>query len=421
MNDDVLVRVDNVSKRFCRSLKKSLWYGLQDLGSELGGHRHGGGVGLPQSSADVALRKDEFWAVKDVSFELRRGECLGLIGRNGAGKTTLLKVLNGLIKPDTGRIEMRGRVGALIALGAGFNPVLSGRENIYINASLLGFSSPKTKSLVDEIVEFSGLSEFLDTPVQSYSSGMQVRLGFSIAAHQDPDILILDEVLAVGDKSFRVKCLNKILEIKRRAAVLFVSHAGEQLARVCNKGLLLEKGLSSDGVQPISKALLDYEVSTKHEESLTAVELNYTHEASIKCINEDSKTGNSKHQIELKAFCKNFSDFPLSVHIVIRRGTSLEIACESFLAHVIPEKTLEGKLIRIYYDSINFSTGIYLASLSLTHGAERGVKAYHINGIRFNVENTSSQLNGATSSIINIHSNYSLEPKYSLKELSEHS
>ena len=134
MSDDVLLRVDNVSKRFCRSLKRSLWYGLQDLGSELGGRRHDGGGGLPQSSADVRLRKDEFWAVKDVSFELRRGECLGLIGRNGAGKTTLLRMLNGLIKPDTGEIEIKGKVGGLIALGCGFNPVLSGRERIFKSA-----------------------------------------------------------------------------------------------------------------------------------------------------------------------------------------------------------------------------------------------------------------------------------------------
>lgn len=207
MSDDVLVKVDNVSKRFCHSLKRSLWYGLQDLGSEIGGHRHGGGSGLPQSSANVQLRPDEFWAVKDVSFELRRGECLGLIGRNGAGKTTLLKMLNGLIKPDTGRIVMKGNVNALIALGAGFNPILSGRENIYTNASILGLNSAQTGQKLEEIVEFSEIEEFVDSPVQTYSSGMQVRLGFAIATALNPDILILDEVLAVGDQRFRSKCL----------------------------------------------------------------------------------------------------------------------------------------------------------------------------------------------------------------------
>ena len=242
MSDDVLVKVDNVSKRFCRSLKRSLWYGLQDLGSEIGGRRHGGGSGLPQSSADVQLRADEFWAVKDVSFELRRGECLGLIGRNGAGKTTLLRMLNGLIKPDTGKITMKGSIGALIALGAGFNPVLSGRENIYTNASVLGLSKADVGEILQEIIDFAEIEDFIDAPVQSYSSGMQVRLGFAIASSINPKILILDEVLAVGDAQFRAKCYERIGKILPRAAVLIVSHDEAQIVRLTNKCLLLERG-----------------------------------------------------------------------------------------------------------------------------------------------------------------------------------
>ena len=243
MSDDVLVKVDNVSKRFCRSLKRSLWYGLQDLGSEIGGRRHGGGSGLPQSSADVQLRPDEFWAVKDVSFELRRGECLGLIGRNGAGKTSLLKMLNGLIKPDAGRITMRGRVGALIALGAGFNPILTGRENIYINGSVLGLSKKGIDAKMDEIIDFAEIGEFIDTPVMNYSSGMNVRLGFSAAANLiNPDILILDEVLSVGDAEFRGKCLVKVGELLDLSAVIFVSHQEAQIQRICDRVLWLEHG-----------------------------------------------------------------------------------------------------------------------------------------------------------------------------------
>jgi lipopolysaccharide transport system ATP-binding protein len=242
MSDDVLVRVDNVSKRFCRSLKRSLWYGLQDLGSELGGRRHGGGGGLPQSSADVQLRPDEFWAVKDVSFELRRGECLGLIGRNGAGKTTLLRLLNGLIKPDTGRIEMRGRVGALIALGAGFNPILSGRENIYTNASVLGIRKEEVDGRMERIIDFSEISDFIDAPVQTYSSGMQVRLGFAVATALEPDILILDEVLAVGDSGFRFKCYETIDRLLPKTAVIFVSHNMPDVGRICTEALYMTKG-----------------------------------------------------------------------------------------------------------------------------------------------------------------------------------
>ena len=240
MSDDVLVRVENVSKRFCRSLKRSLWYGLQDLGSELGGRRHGGGSGLPQSSADVELRKDEFWAVKDVSFELRRGECLGLIGRNGAGKTTLLRILNGLIKPDTGCVYIKGNVGGVIALGSGFNPVLSGMENILIQASLYGISSQQLGRAIEDIVDFAELADFIDSPVQSYSSGMVTRLGFSIAAVMSPDVVLIDEVLAVGDENFQLKCLNRISELRNEGkALILVSHQAIHIERMCNSCLLL--------------------------------------------------------------------------------------------------------------------------------------------------------------------------------------
>ncbi len=231
---DTLVKVEGVSKKFCRSLKRSLWYGLQDLGSEIVGHRHG----------DMdSLRPDEFWAVRNVSFELKRGECLGLVGRNGAGKTTLLRMLNGLIKPDAGRIEMHGRLGALIALGAGFNPILTGRENIYINASVLGLSKREVNEKIDEIIDFAELGEFIDTPVQNYSSGMQVRLGFAVATTLQTDVLLLDEVLAVGDVAFRSKCFDRIGKLINRCAVIFVSHDQTQISRICDFCLYLRDGV----------------------------------------------------------------------------------------------------------------------------------------------------------------------------------
>lgn len=230
---DTLVKVENVSKKFCRSLKKSLWYGMQDLGRELIARRHGG---------DGELRDGEFWAVDNVSFELKRGHCLGLIGRNGAGKTTLLRMLNGLIKPDQGSVEMRGRVGALIALGAGFNPVLTGRENIYVNAAILGLSKRETDTRLQEMIEFADLDDFIDAPVQSYSSGMQVRLGFAISTTLDPDILILDEVLAVGDAAFRHKCYHRINKLMERSAVILVSHSMDYIAQTSTMVMMMRKG-----------------------------------------------------------------------------------------------------------------------------------------------------------------------------------
>lgn len=228
---EVLVRVENVSKKFCRSLKKSLWYGVQDITSEVVGRKY-----------DHELRPDEFWAVNDISFDLRRGECLGLIGPNGSGKSTLLKMLNGLIKPDRGRIEINGRVGALIELGTGFNPILTGRENIYVNGSVLGFSREEIAENVDNIIEFSEIGEFIDTPVQNYSSGMKVRLGFAVAAQMEPDILFIDEVLAVGDVGFRMKCFNRIFEISNNSAIILVSHSMPQVMRVASQLLLLSRG-----------------------------------------------------------------------------------------------------------------------------------------------------------------------------------
>lgn len=241
--DDVLVRVEGVSKKFCRDLKKSLWYGVKDVAAELNpfGSNNVEAQGTNHKELPP-LREGEFWAVKDVSFELRRGECLGLIGRNGAGKTTLLKMLNGLIKPDSGSIEMRGRVGALIALGAGFNPILTGRENIYVNGSILGLNKREIDGKLDEIIAFSEIGEFIDSPVQSYSSGMQVRLGFAVASAMNPDVLILDEVLAVGDRLFRTKCMARISDLLEQAAVILVSHDEAQIRQKCNRVLWLDRG-----------------------------------------------------------------------------------------------------------------------------------------------------------------------------------
>lgn len=253
-NEAPLVRVEHVSKKFCRSLRRSLWYGLRDLGDELAG-----GSGANR----LHLRKDEFLAIDDVSFELRRGECLGLIGANGAGKSTLLKMLNGLVRPDAGRIEIRGRVGALIELGAGFNPILTGRENVYVNGAVLGLTRDEIDESFDEIVLFAGLHEFIDSPIQSYSSGMRVRLGFSIAAHLEPDVLLLDEVLAVGDEAFRAKCIARVAEIRRHAAVIFVSHQIPLVSRLCSKVLVLRRGqqlcLSSDLQEGFAAYLDDFD------------------------------------------------------------------------------------------------------------------------------------------------------------------
>jgi lipopolysaccharide transport system ATP-binding protein len=233
MSGEPVVRVEGVSKKFSRSLKKSIRYGVADIARDL--------VGLPAAAG--RLRPSEFWALDEVSLEVRRGECLGLIGPNGAGKSTLLKMLNGIIMPDKGWIEIHGRSGALIELGAGFHPLLTGRENIYINGSILGLSKREINAQFDSIVAFSELEDFLDTPVKFYSSGMFVRLGFAVAAHLHPDILVIDEVLAVGDVAFQAKCFNKLGDLRHQdMTVILVSHNMHRIAGFCDRAVYLKSG-----------------------------------------------------------------------------------------------------------------------------------------------------------------------------------
>ena len=228
---EVLVKAEGVSKKFCKDLKTSLWYGVKDLFSNVTGNKE-----------ERLLRDKEFWAVKDINFELHRGECLGLIGHNGAGKSTLLKILNGLIKPDEGKVTIKGRVGALIELGAGFNGILSGRENIYNNGAIIGFTRKEINEKIEEIIDFAEIREFIDMPVQNYSSGMKVRLGFAVAAQMQPDVLIIDEVLAVGDLGFVLKCFKTIDTILPNTAIVFVSHSMPMVSRICNQVILMERG-----------------------------------------------------------------------------------------------------------------------------------------------------------------------------------
>lgn len=262
-DSDVLVRCEGVGKKFCRDLKQSLYYGIRDSASDLlGGRRH--------DSKSGPLRPGEFWANQDINFEVSRGECLGLIGRNGAGKTTLLKMLNGLIKPDEGQIQMRGLTGAMIALGAGFNPILTGRENVYVNGSIYGMSRSQIADRLDQIVDFAEIPEAIDSPVRNYSSGMQVRLGFAVACLLlMPDVLIVDEVLAVGDAGFRRKCYDFFRKLRLNgSSVILVTHGLSQVSMIADKAIVLEQGKIDFAGDPSSAVghLLDLSESDEETE-----------------------------------------------------------------------------------------------------------------------------------------------------------
>lgn len=269
MSSDISVNVDGLSKKFSYSLKKSMFYGLADISREM--------LGLSLKSHK--LRADEFWSLDDVSFTVKPGECLGIIGHNGAGKSTLLKILNGILIPDKGTVEIRGRVGALIEIGAGFHPLLTGRENIYVNGSVLGMTKKEIDSKFDSIVDFAELEEFIDTPVKFYSSGMYVRLGFAVAAHAEPDILLVDEILAVGDLAFQQKCLQNLKKrIAEGCTVLFVSHNVRIVQFICDRILLLDHGKveTCGEVAPVVERYLEILAENQIARSKTGPEVAFT-------------------------------------------------------------------------------------------------------------------------------------------------
>jgi len=200
-------------------------------------------LGTGDGAGSLSSRQEEVWPVRDVSFEVQFGDVVGIIGRNGAGKSTLLKLLSRITEPTSGRAEMFGRVGTLLEVGTGFHPALTGRDNIYLSGIILGMKKTEINKKFDEIVEFSGIEKYIDTPVKRYSSGMYVRLAFAVGAHLDPEILIVDEVLAVGDSLFQQKCMNKMQEIGQTGrTVIFVSHNMSSVVRLCNKSIFLQEG-----------------------------------------------------------------------------------------------------------------------------------------------------------------------------------
>lgn len=259
MNTQPVIQAENVAKKYCKSISHSIAYGIADVARNT--------LGLSTHSGQ--LRPNEFWSVQNVSFELRKGETLGIIGPNGSGKTTLLKMLNGIFWPDKGKITTRGKVGALIEVGAGFHPMLTGRENIYVNGAILGMSKAEIDSKFQSIVDFADIGDFLDVQVKHYSSGMYVRLGFAIAIHCEPEILLIDEILAVGDVAFRNKCYDKLSEIKKQnVAIVFVSHDLFSVGKFCDRGILLDQGeIKSYG--EINKVIMDYQALITRSQKLS--------------------------------------------------------------------------------------------------------------------------------------------------------
>lgn len=264
MQGDTVIQVDGLNKKFCRNLKRSMYYGMIDIMRSM--------LGIPYTTD--TLRKAEFWALEDINFSLAKGESLGIIGLNGSGKSTLLRMITGIYPPDSGSIRIKGKISSLIAVGAGFHPHMTGRENIYLNGSILGMTRKEIDERFDEIVSFADLAEFMDAPVSTYSSGMYVRLGFAIAIHCNPDIMLIDEVLSVGDLSFQNKCLRKIYDLKRNnKSIMFVSHAMDSVRLICDRIILLDHGKmifngnTDDAIMLYNSRVRDIKLNTFIEEN----------------------------------------------------------------------------------------------------------------------------------------------------------
>jgi len=301
-----IIEVEKVSKKFQIQHQQAAYLSLRDKLSTL---------------FRPATVKEEFWALSDVSFTVQRGESLGIIGRNGAGKSTLLKILSRITPPTQGKITARGRIASLLEVGTGFHQELTGRENIFMNGSILGMRNSEIKARFDEIVDFSGTENFLDTPLKHYSSGMQLRLAFAVAAHLEPEILIVDEVLAVGDGEFQKKCMKKMEDVTDQGrTILFVSHSLPSLKALCKTGLLLNKGhvIKAGAIEDVIDQYTSYQTVTDKITDSIKYYLPYIHVHDVLLNNSNSSSlivKDSKLHIFVDIEIKKRITFELDVHI----------------------------------------------------------------------------------------------------------
>jgi len=315
--------------------------------------------------------KEEFWALKDINLSVEQGETIGIIGHNGAGKSTLLKILSQITPPTTGKIKLNGRVASLLEVGTGFNPELTGRENIYLSGAILGMTKEEIAKKFDDIVEFAGVSKFIDTPIKRYSSGMMVRLGFAVAAHLEPDILLVDEVLAVGDVEFQKKCLGKMDEVTKQdgRTILFVSHNMGAVQKLCPKSILLQNGK----IQSIGKSsdiINEYIHSADTKNTISEIENEYfsIKKIDISPINNDLLTSGTDIKISLSISFKKEIDNPALI-LAIKTDSGMELSRFStypiagIKIQKFDKKTYNFSLI---LKQIPFSGGQYRLSFGLS-------------------------------------------------------
>jgi lipopolysaccharide transport system ATP-binding protein len=391
---DIVIRVENLGKSYIighqrqerySALRDVLSNSVRNIAAKTSQLFKGGQL-------IVGNELEEFWALKDLNFEIKQGDRVGIIGRNGAGKSTLLKVLSRITEPTTGRVTIRGRVASLLEVGTGFHPELTGRENIFLNGAILGMSRVEIKKKFDEIVDFSGVEKFLDTPVKRFSSGMYVRLAFAVAAHLEPEILVVDEVLAVGDAEFQKKCLGKMedVSVNQGRTVLFVSHNMSAILRLCNNGILMENG-SQKLIGKINDVVNEYLGSTKSLEknlpTLSKTGLNWwlnsikLYQNGIETTNIDSLSekqfciefeGNDERKLSVEILIKNEEENPL-LFIPLGLGQGINFNCNP------------GKYeLRLDLDLPQLSLGIYYVDIFIVETGVQRIFSFH-NALSFEV------------------------------------
>lgn len=347
------------------------------------------------------LKDQEFWAVKDVSFELKRGETLGIIGPNGAGKSTILKMLSKILKPTKGEMNINGNLSALLEVGSGFHPDLTGRENIYLSGAIIGMKRKEIEKNFDSIVEFSGLEDFIDTPVKRYSSGMYVRLGFSVAAHMEPEILLIDEVLSVGDMNFQMKGMQKIHELRKSGAtIIFISHSLDAVLGLCQRTILMHKGQAQfDG--DTDEAIRRYKdiVLNKKENRIGRSDssslFDTDHSVSkapakitgVEFLDTDGKTKDSFSTgktmvIRIKFLAKEKITKPVfGIEIHKSDGLYIQGSSTNFDKYKVDEIYGNGA-IEVRYNSLNLLDGDYFVSAGIYD--ESGLAAYDFQDKKYN-------------------------------------
>lgn len=351
--------------------------------------------------------RQDFTAVDDVSLSIQAGTTVGLLGANGSGKSTLLKLIGGIISPTTGTVQSRGRMAALLELGAGFHPDLSGRENVYLNASILGLSRQETDERFDEIVEFSGIGSFIETAVKFYSSGMYVRLAFAVAVHTDPDLLLVDEVLAVGDETFQRKCMDRIAQFRAEGrTIVLVSHSAQQVAELCDRGIVLSEGrIVHDGDTNDAIRALRTSLELKRRGSRSASDAQPIHVTRIEVLDEHGETADTilsgapvtirVHVASVRRFERwdvGFSiDTPFG-HMVLASNTEL---LERELAPIDAEATVDLRI-----DSLRIGRGQYFVNANVAGVSEISTHAL-MQGALLNVDGGEGTM-GSSSAVINV-------------------